>query len=77
MAFERSLHFYNLYQLQDLVDNFNFHNYDSLLHSESKKFDPRKRVGDTEKDQVVSLLFAAKSGDINSVRRYNSSEAIF
>jgi len=54
---------------KELVRNFNFHTYDSLAHNESEKFDPRKRVGDREKDQVVSLLFAAKAGDINSIRR--------
>uniref|UniRef100_A0A7E4W0G2 glutaminase n=1 Tax=Panagrellus redivivus TaxID=6233 RepID=A0A7E4W0G2_PANRE len=54
---------------KELVNQFNFHNYDSLAHNESEKFDPRKRVGDREKNQVVSLLFAAKAGDINSIRR--------
>uniref|UniRef100_A0A915EFE4 glutaminase n=1 Tax=Ditylenchus dipsaci TaxID=166011 RepID=A0A915EFE4_9BILA len=54
---------------KELVSRFNFHNYDSLAHNESRKFDPRRRVGDREKDQVVSLLFAAKAGDLNTVRR--------
>lgn len=30
--------------LQKLIENFNFHNYDSLLHADSKKVDPRRRV---------------------------------
>ncbi|KAI1700311.1 ankyrin repeats (3 copies) domain-containing protein [Ditylenchus destructor] len=34
-----------------------------------QKFDPRRRMGEREKDQVVSLLFAAKAGDLNTVRR--------
>jgi len=55
---------------KELINSFNFHNYDSLAHAETTKFDPRKRVGDFEKDQVVSLLFAAKAGDINAVRRF-------
>ncbi|KAH7708982.1 Glutaminase [Aphelenchoides avenae] len=55
---------------KELIANFNFHNYDSLVHNdEVQKFDPRRRVGDRQKDQVVSLLFAAKAGDINTIRR--------
>uniref|UniRef100_A0A7E4W387 glutaminase n=1 Tax=Panagrellus redivivus TaxID=6233 RepID=A0A7E4W387_PANRE len=54
---------------KELINRFNFHNYDSLAHNESEKFDPRKRHGDREKDVIVSLLFAAKSGDINTIRR--------
>uniref|UniRef100_A0AC34QCD3 Glutaminase n=1 Tax=Panagrolaimus sp. JU765 TaxID=591449 RepID=A0AC34QCD3_9BILA len=54
---------------KELVKNFNFHTYDSLAHNESEKFDPRKRLGDREKDVVVSLLFAAKAGDLNTIRR--------
>lgn len=53
-----------------MITRFNFHNYDSLSHNESQKFEPRRRVGDREKDLVVSLLFAAKCGDINTIRRY-------
>jgi glutaminase len=54
---------------KELITRFNFHTYDSLANNESEKFDPRKRVGDREKNQVVTLLFAAKAGDINSIRR--------
>uniref|UniRef100_A0A7E4UNM0 glutaminase n=1 Tax=Panagrellus redivivus TaxID=6233 RepID=A0A7E4UNM0_PANRE len=54
---------------KELISRFNFHNYDSLAHTESNKFDPRKRHGELEKDQVVSLLFAAKAGDLNTIRR--------
>uniref|UniRef100_A0A1I8BIG9 glutaminase n=1 Tax=Meloidogyne hapla TaxID=6305 RepID=A0A1I8BIG9_MELHA len=52
-----------------LIQRFNFHNYDSLVHSESPKFDPRARVGEREKAAVVSLLFAAKAADLNTIRR--------
>ena len=54
---------------QEMIQRFNFHSYDSLSHNESQKFDPRRRFGDKEKDQVVSLLFAAKAGDLNTIRR--------
>jgi glutaminase len=54
---------------KELINRFNFHTYDSISHNESDKFDPRKRAGDREKDVVVSLLFAAKAGDLNTVRR--------
>ncbi|KAI1726748.1 glutaminase domain-containing protein [Ditylenchus destructor] len=54
---------------KELIKRFNFHNYDSLAHTESNKFDPRKRFGEQERDQVVALLFSAKSGDLNTIRR--------
>ena len=54
---------------KELINRFNFHNYDSLAHNESEKFDPRKRMSDRDKDVIVSLLFAAKAGDLNTIRR--------
>ncbi|KAF7623446.1 hypothetical protein Mgra_00010239 [Meloidogyne graminicola] len=54
---------------QKLVDIFNFHNYDSLLHTDSKKIDPRRRIGNKETDLVVNLLFACKNGDLETVRK--------
>uniref|UniRef100_A0A914L4A4 glutaminase n=1 Tax=Meloidogyne incognita TaxID=6306 RepID=A0A914L4A4_MELIC len=54
---------------QKLVDIFNFHNYDSLLHADSKKIDPRRRIGNKETDLVVNLLFACKNGDLETVRK--------
>uniref|UniRef100_A0A0N4ZIT7 glutaminase n=1 Tax=Parastrongyloides trichosuri TaxID=131310 RepID=A0A0N4ZIT7_PARTI len=54
---------------QRLIETFNFHNYDSLLHTDEKKIDPRRRVGNKDTDLVVSLLFAAKNGEIQTVRR--------
>ncbi|KAK0395019.1 hypothetical protein QR680_001068 [Steinernema hermaphroditum] len=55
---------------KELVNRFNFHNYDSLAHAESTKFDPRKRIGEHQRDQVVELLFAAQAGDLNAIRRF-------
>ncbi|CAJ0587042.1 unnamed protein product, partial [Mesorhabditis spiculigera] len=52
-----------------LIQNFNFHNYDSLLHADSKKLDPRRRIGNRDTELVVSLLFAAQGGDFEAVRR--------
>uniref|UniRef100_A0A914EJH3 glutaminase n=2 Tax=Acrobeloides nanus TaxID=290746 RepID=A0A914EJH3_9BILA len=54
---------------QKLIETFNFHNYDSLLHADNKKIDPRRRVGSKETDLVVSLLFASKNGDLETIRR--------
>uniref|UniRef100_A0A914W133 glutaminase n=1 Tax=Plectus sambesii TaxID=2011161 RepID=A0A914W133_9BILA len=55
---------------KEMISQFKFHNYDSLLHAESQKFDPRKAVGEENAEQVVVLLFAAKNGDISAVRRW-------
>ena len=41
---------------QKLIDTFNFHNYDSLLHADSKKIDPRRRIGNKETDLVRSSI---------------------
>lgn len=40
-----------------------------MLNNESKKIDPRKHANDRLKEQVVSLLFASKAGDLNAIRR--------
>ncbi|KJH44033.1 glutaminase [Dictyocaulus viviparus] len=54
---------------QKLIESFNFHNYDSLLHADSKKHDPRRRIGNRDTELVVFLLFAAKNGDFDVIRR--------
>uniref|UniRef100_A0A914W1V8 glutaminase n=1 Tax=Plectus sambesii TaxID=2011161 RepID=A0A914W1V8_9BILA len=53
-----------------MVEKFKFHNYDTLLHAEAEKFDPRKAHGVENANQVVVLLFAAKNGDLSAMRRW-------
>ncbi|CAB3404819.1 unnamed protein product [Caenorhabditis bovis] len=55
---------------KELIENFNFHNYDSLLHADdSKKCDPRRRVGHRETEAIVQVMFAAKYNDFDTLRK--------
>ena len=54
---------------QELVANFNFHNYDNLRHT-SRKYDPRGRAMESKAQDVVNLLFSAYNGDVTAMRRY-------
>ncbi|CAI5442421.1 unnamed protein product [Caenorhabditis angaria] len=51
-----------------LISTFNFHNYDSLLHSASSKIDPRRRDL-RERDRIIPVFHVARSGDLQGIRR--------
>lgn len=54
---------------QELVQRFNFHNFDNVRKSK-KKTDPRAQKSEAKGLSVVSLLFSAASGDLVAMRRY-------
>jgi glutaminase len=55
---------------EELLKVFRFHNYDSLSHSDAKTIDPRRATSEIQAEQLMNLLFAAKAGDINALKRY-------
>lgn len=51
-----------------LVDTYNFHNYDNLTSSASRKKDPRLRRNEARINTVISLCWAASEGDLLEVQ---------
>jgi len=55
---------------KELVNYFDFHNYDLKGVSSGRKLDPRRRKAEVQGEQVVYLLYAASYGDMTALRRY-------
>lgn len=57
-----------MFDFQELVNVYNFHNYDNLKHTD-KKMDPTRLRTDTLSQDVVNILFGAFNGDVSALRR--------
>ena len=53
------------------MQEFNFHEYDNLLHS-TQKNDPRKKSKEKNSEsKVCLLLFSAHVGDLETLKKYD------
>ena len=56
---------------KQLIENFNFHIYDSLL-SQDPKYDPRRPQNEKKVNGVRKLFEAVRNGNINEIRQLSS-----
>lgn len=58
---------------KELVQRYNFHNFDCLIseNADKQKSDPRKSQSEQRAHGLVNLLFAAQTGDISALRRFH------
>ncbi|CDW58414.1 glutaminase kidney, mitochondrial [Trichuris trichiura] len=52
-----------------LVERFSFHNYDSLVHADSNKIDPRRQPIELGTLHLQHSMFAAARGDLETLKR--------
>ncbi|MFK0573001.1 glutaminase [Endozoicomonas sp.] len=54
---------------KELINTFNFHNYDNISSCHHRKFDPRKQAHQDQQEMLSTLFWAASSGDVSCIRR--------
>ena len=55
---------------KELVNAFNFHEFDSMMQKYQKKVDPRQNQDQSNKQATMNLLYSAKSGDLAALKRW-------